>query len=156
MNYQVLSVLLLRYLLWSCLMDSHYHCPSYGHLNLLSSFLILPSPNWKCVGYSLMFMWHSTCSSSAWKILTWQYSYLSFGIQVKYYLLCEDFLDSWAVSPLCSHRRSSDSSHWTYILLCSSFLLSWPMLSNRNIIQATCNFSSSHIKKCKEKQMKRI
>lgn len=29
--------------------------------------------------------------------------------------------DSWAVSPLCSHRCSSDSSHWTYILLVHLF-----------------------------------
>jgi len=66
-----------------------------------------------------MFIWHYTCLSSAWKIFIWWYSYLSFRIQVKFYLLCEDFLDFWAVCPLCSHWCFNDSSN-QFILLVHS------------------------------------
>ena len=38
-------------------------------------------------------------------------------IQVKFYLLCEDFLDFWAVCPLCSHRCFNDSSNWFVLLV---------------------------------------
>ena len=66
-----------------------------------------------------MFIWHYTCLSSAWKIFIWRYSYLSFRIQVKFYLLCEDFLDFWAVCPLCSHQCFNDSAN-RFILLVHS------------------------------------
>ena len=64
-----------------------------------------------------MFIWHYTCLSSVWKIFIWRYSYLSFRIQVKFYLLCEDFLDFWAVCPLCSHRCFNDSSNQFVLLV---------------------------------------
>lgn len=97
-----------------------------------------PSLTWEESNYHISTCWlfsylvtHSTCSSSGWKILTWQYSYSFLRIQI-FPLLWSLFGLPYEVCPLCSHEIFYwlFSSHLYFIAFI--FLPSQPVLSNRN------------------------